>query len=115
MRGKAILIPGATSRLGLATAILLAERGAEVVMVGRDRARANFMRMEATKDAAGSAPILLLADLSSQAEIHVLAQRLHRSFSRIAMELIDYIHMREYVQAGTYVRLEGRWIEFDPG
>ena len=46
MSGKTVLITGATSGLGLATALLLAERGAEVVMVGRDRTRSNFMRTE---------------------------------------------------------------------
>ena len=81
--GKTVLITGATSGLGLATALLLAERGAEVVMVGRDRTRSNFMRTEVAKCAAGNAPILFLADLSSQAEIHRLAERLHGCFSRI--------------------------------
>ncbi len=52
-------------------------------MVGRDRTRSNFMRTEVEKCAAGSAPILFLADLSSQAEIHRLAERLHGCFSRI--------------------------------
>src|SRR5271154_3859828 len=83
MSGKTVLITGATSGLGLATALLLAERGAEVVMVGRDRTRSNFMRTEVAKCAAGNAPILFLADLSSQAEIHRLAERLHGCFSRI--------------------------------
>ena len=83
MSGKTVLITGATSGLGLATALLLAEQGAEVVMVGRDRTRANFMRAEIAKYAAGSEPILFLADLSSQAEIHRLAEKLHGSFSRI--------------------------------
>jgi NAD(P)-dependent dehydrogenase (short-subunit alcohol dehydrogenase family) len=83
MRGKTVLITGATSGLGLATALLLAEQGAEVVMVGRDRTRGNFMRAEIAKCAAGSVPILFLADLSSQAEIHRLAEKLHGSFSRI--------------------------------
>jgi NAD(P)-dependent dehydrogenase (short-subunit alcohol dehydrogenase family) len=83
MSGKTVLITGATSGLGLATALLLAEQGAEVVMVGRDRTRGNFMRAEIAKCAAGSAPILFLADLSSQSEIHRLAEKLHRSFSRI--------------------------------
>ena len=83
MSGKTVLITGATSGLGLATALLLAEQGAEVVMVGRDRTRGNFMRAEIAKCAAGSVPILFLADLSSQAEIHRLAEKLHGSFSRI--------------------------------
>src|SRR5882672_7373702 len=83
MSGKTVLITGATSGLGLATALLLAERGAEVIMVGRDRTRANFMRSEIAKCATCSEPILFLADLSSQAEIHRLAEKLHGSFSRI--------------------------------
>ncbi len=83
MSGKTVVITGATSGLGLATAMLLAERGAEVVMVGRDRTRSNFMRTEIAKCAAGNAPILFLADLSSQAKIHRLADHLHRCFSRI--------------------------------
>jgi retinol dehydrogenase-14 len=83
MSGKTVLITGATSGLGLATALLLAEQGAEVVMVGRDRKRANFMRGEVGKYASGSPPILFLADLSSQAEIHRLAEKLYRAFSRI--------------------------------
>jgi NAD(P)-dependent dehydrogenase (short-subunit alcohol dehydrogenase family) len=83
MSGKTVLITGATSGLGLATALLLAEQGAEVVMVGRDRTRGNFMRAEIAKYATGSAPILFLADLSSQAEIHRLAEKIHGSFSRI--------------------------------
>ncbi len=52
-------------------------------MVGRDRTRSNFMRTEVAKCAAGKAPILFLADLSAQAEIHRLAERLHGCFSRI--------------------------------
>ena len=83
MSGKTVLITGATSGLGLATALLLAERGAEVIMVGRDRTRANFMRTEIAQYASGSEPILFLADLSSQAEIHRLAEKLHGSLSRI--------------------------------
>ena len=40
-------------------------------MVGRDRTRSNFMRTGSREVcSAGKAPILFLADLSSQAEIH---------------------------------------------
>ena len=52
-------------------------------MVGRDRTRANFLRTEIAQYASGSEPILFLADLSSQAEIHRLAEKLHGSLSRI--------------------------------
>src|SRR5712692_8176909 len=91
MSGKTVLITGATSGLGLATALLLAEQGAEVVMVGRDRTRGNFMRAEIAK-CAGSVPILFLADLSSQAEIHRLAEKLHGSLSRIIKSTLCQSH-----------------------
>ena len=41
----------------LATALLLAKQGAEVVMVGRDRTQANFVHAEIAKCAAGSEPL----------------------------------------------------------
>jgi NAD(P)-dependent dehydrogenase (short-subunit alcohol dehydrogenase family) len=60
MSGKAVLITGAPSGLRLATALLLAEQGAEVVLVGRDRTRTNFMRAEIAKCAAGGLPLARL-------------------------------------------------------
>jgi NADPH:quinone reductase-like Zn-dependent oxidoreductase len=57
--GKTVLITGATSGLGLATAMLLAERGAEVVMVGRDRTRCRREGSavpDVSKNAASSGP-----------------------------------------------------------
>jgi NAD(P)-dependent dehydrogenase (short-subunit alcohol dehydrogenase family) len=44
MDGKIVLITGASRGVELATALLLAERGAEIVMVSRDRIRVSFMR-----------------------------------------------------------------------
>jgi retinol dehydrogenase-14 len=83
MDDKIVLITGASSGVGLATALLLAERGADIVMVCRNRARAEFMRDEIAKYATGRPPILFLADLSSQAEIHVLATEVRDRLSRI--------------------------------
>ena len=80
--GKTVLITGATSGLRLATALLLAECGPEVVMVGRDRTRSNFMRTEVAKYAAGNAPILFLADLSPQAEIHRLFRQCRETHTK---------------------------------
>jgi len=83
MSGKTVSSRERQSGLGLAAALLLAEQGAEWSWVGRDRTRSDFMRRKIAKYAAGSVPILFLADLSSQVEIHRLAERLHGSFSRI--------------------------------
>lgn len=83
MNDKIVLITGASSGLGVATALSLAERGAEVLMVCRNRVRGNFMRMGVTEYATGRPPAIFFADLSSQAQIHVLADQIRRTYSRI--------------------------------
>ena len=83
MDDKVVLITGAGSGVGLATALLLAERGAEVVMVCRDRIRGNFMRKAVVEYASARPPALFFADLSSQGQIHILADQIHRSYDHI--------------------------------
>jgi NAD(P)-dependent dehydrogenase (short-subunit alcohol dehydrogenase family) len=83
MDGKIVVITGASSGVGLGTAIQLAERGADIVMVCRDHVRGEFMRNEVAKYAVGRSPILFLADLSSQAEIHRLTNEIRCRLSRI--------------------------------
>jgi NAD(P)-dependent dehydrogenase (short-subunit alcohol dehydrogenase family) len=83
MAGKVVLITGANSGVGLATAYGLAERGATVVMVSRDPARGAAARDEVAQVATGPTPVLLLADHSSQAAIHALAKEVRARFARI--------------------------------
>ena len=83
MHGKVVLITGANSGIGLGTAIQLAERGSEVVMVCRDPVRGQFMRKEVEEYATGPNPLLFLADLSCQTDIHALAGQLQSRLSRI--------------------------------
>lgn len=83
MHGKIVLITGANSGVGFVTARSLAELGAEVIMVCRDRARGDLARKEIARGAAGPEPMLLLADLSSQAAIHKLADEVRARLRRI--------------------------------
>lgn len=83
MANRTVVITGASSGLGLAASLLLAEQGAEVVMICRDPVRGKFMRSEIAKYATESSPILYLADLSSQAQIRKLASELSGSFDSI--------------------------------
>jgi NAD(P)-dependent dehydrogenase (short-subunit alcohol dehydrogenase family) len=83
MTGKVVLITGATSGVGFATALGLAERGATVVMVARDPGRGAAARDAVAAVATGAPPILLLADLSSQAAIRALAAAVRTRFARI--------------------------------
>jgi NAD(P)-dependent dehydrogenase (short-subunit alcohol dehydrogenase family) len=83
MDRKVVLITGANSGVGFVTARRLAELGASVVMVCRDPGRGNAARNDIAKVATGPAPTLLLANLSSQAEIHALAHEVRSRFPRI--------------------------------
>lgn len=69
MYKKIVVITGASSGVGLATARQLAQRGAAIAMVCRDPRRGDAARDEVQRVATGPAPVVLLADLSSQEEI----------------------------------------------
>ena len=73
MHGKMCLVTGATSGIGRATAHGLAERGATVVIVARDEARAQSTAGEITRQTGNRAVYYLLADLSSQEQIRRVA------------------------------------------
>jgi NAD(P)-dependent dehydrogenase (short-subunit alcohol dehydrogenase family) len=66
MGEKVCLITGATSGIGRATAMGLANLGASVVMVGRDRGRGQAVMAEIKEGSANDSVGLMLADLSSQ-------------------------------------------------
>ncbi len=73
LAGKTCIVTGATSGIGKETALGLACRGADVVLVGRDPARG----AEALAEVRGVSPTgrgeFLPADLSSLAEVRRLA------------------------------------------
>ena len=83
MQGKVCLITGATSGIGKETALGLARRGAHVAMVGRDaertRATADWIRREAGTEQVA----FLLADLSSQASVRMLAREVRDKYPRL--------------------------------
>ena len=74
MQGKICMITGANSGVGKATALGLAQLGATVVMVSRDRARGEEAQRQMKAQSGNDAIDLLLADLSSQKSIRQLAE-----------------------------------------
>jgi retinol dehydrogenase 14 len=74
MRGKACLVTGGSSGIGKATALGLANMGATVIVVGRDRSRGEAAVTEIKQKSNNDAVDLMLADLSSQASIRRLAE-----------------------------------------
>jgi retinol dehydrogenase 14 len=82
MAGKAVLITGASSGIGRATALGLARMGADLAIVGRDGARSEDAAREIR--AAGRGRVdLFIADLSSQSQVRELAEEVRQSLSRI--------------------------------
>jgi retinol dehydrogenase-14 len=82
MAGKTVLITGATSGIGRATAIGLATMGAHLAITGRDRVRTEDAGRE-IRAAGGGRVELFIADLSSQSEVRGLAEEVLQSLSRI--------------------------------
>jgi NAD(P)-dependent dehydrogenase (short-subunit alcohol dehydrogenase family) len=72
MDGKICMITGANSGIGKATALGLAERGAHIIMVCRDRERGDAAMGEIKSLGGNQAVDLYVADLASQASIRQL-------------------------------------------
>jgi NAD(P)-dependent dehydrogenase (short-subunit alcohol dehydrogenase family)/uncharacterized protein YndB with AHSA1/START domain len=83
LRGRTIVITGATSGLGRAAALQLAELGARVILVGRDSDRAEAARREIIATTGNDNIAVALADLSLLAEVRKLARELLRDEPRI--------------------------------
>jgi retinol dehydrogenase 12 len=84
MNGKVCVVTGATSGIGKAAATALARLGAQVVLVGRDRGRAEATAAQIGPVAAHP-PAVEIADLASLDQVRALAARL------AALERIDVL------------------------
>lgn len=83
MAGKVCMVTGATSGIGKVTARELAQRGAAVVVVGRDEARSEATVSQIRQQTANPSVDFLLADLSSQKEVRRLAREFESRYSRL--------------------------------
>ena len=71
LKGKTILVTGASSGIGQATAVECAQMGAEVVITGRDTER-----LQATADLVGNLKAQIAADLTNQEDVERLVAAL---------------------------------------
>jgi NAD(P)-dependent dehydrogenase (short-subunit alcohol dehydrogenase family) len=81
MQGKTVVITGATNGIGKAAALALGAAGAQVIVVGRSREKAEAVA--ATIHARGGSAEIALADLSLVGQVRRLAAELRDRFSRI--------------------------------
>ncbi len=78
LQGKVCLVTGATSGIGLVTTRELARMGATVVLVGRDEAKTSGVVEQIKQQTGNNAVEGLIADLSSQQQVHQLAEQFKR-------------------------------------
>jgi NAD(P)-dependent dehydrogenase (short-subunit alcohol dehydrogenase family) len=83
LRDKVVVLTGASSGLGLETAKRLASQGAEIAMLVRDQTRGERARSQVARVATGKPPVLMLADLSVQAEVRRVADEVKDRYDRV--------------------------------
>jgi NAD(P)-dependent dehydrogenase (short-subunit alcohol dehydrogenase family) len=83
MKDKVCLITGATAGIGAVTARVLAERGATVVLVGRNPAKSRALVEQIRQQTRNPGVDYLLADLSSQQQIRALAETFKSRYARL--------------------------------
>ncbi|MET0773704.1 MAG: SDR family oxidoreductase [Candidatus Limnocylindrales bacterium] len=83
MDGRTVLVTGATSGIGRATAAGLAAMGARVAITGRDHARTVETARAISASAGAGTVDVFVADLSSQAEVRRLAADVLERLPRI--------------------------------
>ena len=83
LSGKTALVTGTTSGIGFEASVKLARMGAEVVLVGRDRARGESA-LRAVKERSGSDAVsLMLRDFAFQKQVRALAADVVATHTRL--------------------------------
>jgi NAD(P)-dependent dehydrogenase (short-subunit alcohol dehydrogenase family) len=101
MSGKVCLVTGCSSGIGKVTATELAKMGASVVMVCRDRSRGEAVQAEIRAATPDAAVDLIIADLSSMAEVRRVAHEFmqHHSSLHVLINNAGGINARRQVTA----------------
>src|SRR5262245_42203502 len=82
MHGKTVLITGANQGIGKASAIALGKMGAKLVLVCRNRERAEAAALDIAREGVKDVE-LIVADLSSQAEVRRVAAEVKAKHDRL--------------------------------
>ena len=83
MQGKICIVTGATSGIGKSTATMLAEKGATVVFICRNKEKGKQVQEEISQKTGNRNLDLLIADLSSQAAIRKVASEFQSKYQQL--------------------------------
>lgn len=83
MKGKTVLVTGANQGIGKATAIALAEQGADVVLLSRNPGKGRAALAEVQAASRGGKAELLVADFSSLADVRRAAAEFRSKHGRL--------------------------------
>jgi NAD(P)-dependent dehydrogenase (short-subunit alcohol dehydrogenase family) len=83
MQHKTVIITGANAGIGRVTALELAQKGAHVIMVCRDKERGAAAQQAIIQQSGNNRVDLLLADLSVQSDIQELSQTIHKRYNHL--------------------------------
>ncbi|HIU63964.1 MAG TPA: SDR family oxidoreductase [Candidatus Avacidaminococcus intestinavium] len=103
MRNKQIVISGGTSGIGLATAELFAQDGAEVLLIGRNKAKGLSAAQKIQQLSPGS--VFIQADLSTMQGCHNAAQSIKRRGREIDV-LVNAAGIYAEGRLGTVTEIE---------
>lgn len=104
MAGRVCLITGGTSGIGKETALGLAQRGATVIVVSRNRERGDATVRDIQTRSGNGAVSALFADLSSMAEVRRLAETFIATGQplHVLVNNAGAMHMRRTLTADGY-------------
>jgi len=83
IRGKTVLVTGATSGIGREASVALAGQGARVIMVGRNQAKTEAALADVASRSRSKEVSYLLADFASQASVRALADAVRSRVDRL--------------------------------
>jgi retinol dehydrogenase-12 len=83
LQGKVFLVTGATEGIGKAAALNFAKRGAEIVLVGRNKEKSEKVLAELKSQSGNEKLSLLLGDMSSMLDIRKVAAQFKEKYDRL--------------------------------
>jgi NAD(P)-dependent dehydrogenase (short-subunit alcohol dehydrogenase family) len=83
LTGRIVVVTGASSGIGLAASTNMAQRGAHLVMIGRDPRRLSAAVESVRVATGGRAPVAYRADFARLDDVHVLVDHLRQRYQRI--------------------------------